>query len=139
MYRCIGCDKGISWDGTGLFSYTCPCRATIFWNEETGQISMPASVVIGISKGKTLPHLDDLVGNSDFTSPQKTGVIEELSAQGFIWMRECEQCKNDGTLAHYEARLRREKRQEEIREQAKQEGWDMERTIQELVKVDKGG
>lgn len=103
MYTCVGCNSPIPWDGTGLFSYTCRCGATIFWNEETGQVALSASVIIGISKGQTLPHLDDLVGNSNFTSPKKTGVSNELAQKGFIWMRECEQCRTDGTLARRQA------------------------------------
>lgn len=137
MYRCIGCDRSIPWDGTGMFSYTCMCGATIFWNEETGQMSMPLSVARDIAHGYSLPHLGDLVGSSDFTSPQKTGVINELVSKGFIWMRECEQCKADGTLKRHEARLRHEWRMEKVREQARAEGWGIEKTVQELVKVDK--
>lgn len=104
MYRCIGCDMQTSWDGTGMFSYTCSCGATIFWSEETSQLSMPGLVAIGISEGRSLPHLDDLVGRSDFTSPSKKQVIEELQEKGFIWMEECEQCKKDGTLKRAQER-----------------------------------
>ncbi len=103
-YKCMGCDNTIPWDGTGSFSYTCQCRATVFWDEETGSVTMPGSVVIGMSKGRSLPHLDDLVGNSDFTSPRKEAFINELKVKGFIWMEECEQCKKDGTLKRKQAR-----------------------------------
>jgi len=105
-YKCIGCDRAIGWDGTRMFSYTCACGAAIFYSEETGHIAMPASVVIGISKGRSLPHLDDLVGESNHTSPFKEELITELRGKGFIWMKECKQCQRDGTL---ERKLKREK------------------------------
>ncbi len=98
MYKCIGCDNQIPWDGTGLFSYTCRCGASIFYNEEDAQLALPASVAIGISKGRSLPHLGDLVGESDYTSPLKESYIALLREKGFIWMEECEQCQKDGTL-----------------------------------------
>lgn len=106
MYKCLGCDTYIGWNGKELFSYTCPCGATILYDEETEQIAMPASVIIGISKGRALPHLDDLLGESDFTSPLKERITAELREKGFIWMRECDQCQKDGTL---ERKLQREK------------------------------
>ena len=137
MIRCIGCNNPIPWDGKSTFSYTCSCGATIFINEDTGGLTMPGSVALGMVKGKNLPHLDDLVGNSDFTSPRKEQLITELRGRCFIWMNECEQCKKDGTLKRYESRLRHEKRIAEVRKQAEEEGWDIEKTIQELVKVDK--
>mgnify|MGYP001574488052 CR=1 FL=1 len=137
MYRCIGCNARIPWDGTGLFSFTCQCGATIFLNDETGQTAMPSSVIIGVSKGKNLPHLNDLVGNSDFTSVGKQKLISQLRGSGLIWMRECEQCREDGTLEHYESRLRWEQLRRQICEQAHVEGWSIEKTIQELVKADK--
>ena len=104
-FRCIGCDRKIGWDGKGLFSYTCPCGATVFYNEETGRVALPASVAIGISKGKSLPHLGDLVGESNYTSSIKERLIAELREKGFIWMEECEQCRADGAL---ERKLKRE-------------------------------
>ena len=104
MYKCIGCDSQIAWDGTGLFSYTCPCGATIFYNEETEHIALPASVVIGLSKGQNLPHLGDLVGESDYTSPIKEKLIAELREKGFTLMEECEQCQKDGTLKRKQER-----------------------------------
>jgi len=104
LYKCIGCDSQIPWDGQGLFCYTCPCGATIFYNEETGQITMPGSVLIGLSIGRTTPHLGDLVGQSDYTSPLKERLIAELRERGFIWMEECEQCQKDGTLKRKQER-----------------------------------
>ncbi len=104
MFRCIGCDAQISWDGTGMFSYTCSCGATVFRNEETGQITMPGSVAIGISEGRTTPHLGDLVGESNYTSPIKERLVAELREKGFTWMEECEQCQKDGTLKRKQER-----------------------------------
>lgn len=98
MYKCIGCDSQIAWDGTGLFSYTCSCGATIFYDEETKGLSLPGSVAIGIIKGRNLPHLGNLVGESNYTSPVKERVISELREKGFVWMEECKQCQKDGTL-----------------------------------------
>lgn len=105
MSLCIGCDRYIGWEGKGLFSYTCPCGATILYDDETGKLAFPASMMLNLAKGISLPHLDDLVGESDFTSPLKEQLIEELRQKGFIWMRECEQCQKDGTL---ERKLKRE-------------------------------
>lgn len=98
MYKCVGCGRHIPWGGTGLFSYACPCGAAIFYNEETGAIALPASIAIRVSKGQALPHLGDLVGESDYTSSTKERLIAELRERGFIWMEECEQCQKDGTL-----------------------------------------
>ena len=138
MYKCVGCNAQIPWDGETLFSYTCGCGSTMFYDEEDGTLSMPCTVarriIIG---GEMLPHLDDLVGESDYVSPKKTEIISMLREKGFIWMRECEQCKKDGTLAKREARKARDMRRKEIKQQAEREGWDMERTIKELVKADK--
>ncbi len=138
MYKCVGCDAQIPWDGKSMFSYTCGCGSTMFYDEETGHLSMPCSVALNIGGGgKALPHLNDLVGQSDYSSARKTDVIRTLREQGFIWMNECEQCKKSGTLARYEARLDRERRHEEIRKRSEREGWGLERTIKELVKADK--
>ena len=104
MYKCLGCDKSIPWDGSSMFSYTCPCGATVFYNEETDAMSMPMSVVIGLRQGRASPHLADLVGESNHTSPIKEQLIKELQASGFIWMEECEQCKRDGTLKRRQGR-----------------------------------
>ena len=68
---------------------------------------------------------------------QKTQVISELRDKGSIWMRECEQCKADGTLERRDARIKQEKRREEITRQAINEGWSVDETIQALVKADK--
>lgn len=98
--KCIGCDANIGWDGKGLWSYTCPCGSRIFYNEDTGQLALPASLILNLASENPgpLPHLDDLVGESQHTSPLKERLIAELRQKGFIWMNECEQCKKDGTL-----------------------------------------
>ncbi len=137
MFRCMGCNAQIPWDGTGMFSFTCSCGATIFLSEETSQVALPVAVALGISEGRTTPHLDDLVGNSDFSSIVKTQIIGELRDKGFTWMRECEQCRTDGTLEHREWRTRREKRRVEILEQALAEDWNIEQIIQAQVEADK--
>ena len=110
----------------------------MFYSEETGHLSMPGSVIMSMVKNDIpLPHLDDLVGRAGYTLAKKTEVVIALRGIGFIWMSECEQCKKDGTLARHEARLVREKRHEDIRWRAENEGWSLERTIKELVKADK--
>ena len=98
-FKCIGCDRDIGWDGKGTFSYTCPCGALIFYEVETGKLALPTSFILNAAAGRPLPHLNDLLGESDYTSPLKERVIQELRSRGYIWMEECEQCKKDGTLA----------------------------------------
>ncbi len=98
MYKCIGCDNQIPWDGKSLFSYTCPCGSTAFYDEETGNASFPTSILIGVIKRRSLPHLGDLVGESSYSSPTKERFIARLRKMGSIWMEECEQCQKDGTL-----------------------------------------
>lgn len=105
-FRCVGCNNIIPWDGTGIFSYTCPCGGHIFYNEDSGQLSPPASLVIAIHEKRDLPHLDYLIGNSSFTSLLKERVIKELTELGAIWMKDCPQCLADGT---YQRTLEREK------------------------------
>ena len=78
MYKCVGCDGVISWDGVGMFSYTCPCGATIFYNEETGHMTMPGSVAISISKGQSLPHLGDLVGGSVLSGWKNVSSVKRM-------------------------------------------------------------
>ena len=103
-YKCIGCDGNISWDGKGLFSYTCPCGSHAFYNEETKHLSLPFSFVRGLQLKAPLPHLNYLVGESNHTSPIKEQLIKELREKGSIWMEECEQCKGDGTLKRKQER-----------------------------------
>ena len=106
-FRCIGCDFLIPWDGRGIFCYTCPCGAHIFYNDETGQLSIPASLAIALHEKGSIPHLDYLIGESNHTSPVKEAIRETLVACGAIWMKDCEQCRRDGT---YRRKLEREKR-----------------------------
>lgn len=107
-FKCLGCDRYIGWDGTGAFSYTCRCGATIFYNDETGAMAFPLSMLRNMSEGTPLPHLNDLVGEANHISPLtlKESVIKELRSKGFIWMEECEQCRKDGTLARKQERER---------------------------------
>jgi len=104
--KCIGCNRDIEGDGKGLFSYTCPCGSTIFHDETNGHLALPVSLIRTLSQARSLPHLDDLVGESNHTSPFKEMLITELREKGFIWMRECEQCQKNGTL---ERKLKGEK------------------------------
>jgi DNA-directed RNA polymerase subunit RPC12/RpoP len=105
-YRCVGCGARIGWNGKGTLCYTCPCGAHIFYDEESGRWAPPASLVIAIHEKREPPHLDYLVGRSNFTSELKEKVIEELKSHGAIWMKDCKQCLADGT---YQRMLDREK------------------------------
>lgn len=105
-FKCVGCDTNIGWDGEGVFCYTCPCGAHIFYDNENGSLAPPASLVFALKLGRPLPHLDYLVGESDHTSAIKERLISELREKGAIWMSECEQCQKDGTL---QRKLEREK------------------------------
>lgn len=111
-FKCIGCDSIIGWDGKGMFCYTCPCGATVFYNDEDGKLAPPASLFRAINKKKLFPgevltpHIDYYVGDSDYTSEIKERFIKELLDLGFIWMKDCEQCQKDGTL---QRKLDREK------------------------------
>ena len=105
-WRCIGCDLIIPWDGKGGFCYTCRCGAHIFYDDEGNHLALPASLIISLSQGREPPHLDYLVGNSNYTSSRKESLIKELLAKGSVWMKDCEQCLRDGT---YQRELDREK------------------------------
>lgn len=105
-YKCIGCDVDIFWDGIAPFSFTCSCGSTIFYHDVLKSIAIPSSVLIAIHKKQSIPHLDSLVGTSPYTSPVKEAMIKELMEHGAIWMKDCEQCKKDGT---YQRELDREK------------------------------
>lgn len=117
MYHCIGCGRGIDWDGRSPFSYTCPCGGAIF-ADETGNPAFPSSALLGLAKGLRLPHLDDLVGLSGYTSPEKEEMVQQLRAMGFTWMEECKQCRKDGTWARRERSRRLRQRLDEIRRPA---------------------
>jgi len=100
MYHCIGCGAKIDWDGSGTFCYTCPCGATILVNDErVDSLAIPSSLAHSIrrKKRRPLPHLDDIVGNSDYMSPEKESVIADLRLRGFIWMGEWTDCLIDDT------------------------------------------
>jgi len=110
-YKCVGCDRDIGWDGKGMFSYTCVCGGRILYQVETLSMAFPATMLRSLAlaaglraTGLPTPHLNDLVGESDFTSPLKERLIVELQNKGFIWMEECDQCKKDGTLAKRQER-----------------------------------
>lgn len=105
-WRCVGCNSEIGWDGKGTLCYTCRCDGHTFYNDETGQFAPPSSLIIAIYEKRDLPHLDYLIGKSDFTSPLKEKLIEELRSLGAVWMKECPQCLADGT---YQRMLDREK------------------------------
>ncbi len=112
MYKCAGCDSIIPWDGKGSFCYTCQCGATLFYEVETLNPVMPASLIRAINALHELgiepksPHIDYYLGDSNYTSVLKDLFIKVLLEMGFIWMKDCEQCKRDGTL---ERKLEREK------------------------------
>lgn len=103
-FKCLGCDCDIGWDGSGLFSFTCPCGSRVLYDSETLRIALPSSLVLSLATHRATPHLNYIVGESDSTSPLKERFIEELRRRGFIWMEECEQCKKDGTLARKQER-----------------------------------
>lgn len=105
-FRCVGCNTSIGWNGQGILCYTCPCGSHTFYNDETMKLVLPGSLVLAIYKERGLPHLDYLIGESDFTSPLKERLVEELKTEGAIWMKDCKQCLEDGT---YQRRLDIEK------------------------------
>jgi hypothetical protein len=106
--KCIGCDSPVPWNGEGVYYYTCPCGATVFYDDETEKLALPVSLFTAvIFKNRTslpLPHIDYYVGESEYTSNIKEAFIRDLLDLGFIWMKDCEQCKKDDTLARKLAR-----------------------------------
>ncbi len=112
-YKCVGCDGAIPYGGGGTFCYTCQCGATLFYETETLSPLMPASLVSVIYYLQQLgirpetPHIDYYLGDSNHTSEVKDAITKQLLELGFIWMKDCEQCQKDGTLAR---KLEREKR-----------------------------
>ena len=107
MLRCIGCDENLPGDGKENFRDPCSCGATIFYNPETGLLALPHFLGIALLLGKGLPHLDYLIGESDYTSPAKQAMTRALTASGAIWMKDCEQCRQNGVD---QKELAREKR-----------------------------
>ena len=135
-FHCVGCGNSIPWDGTGLFSYTCRCGGNIFVSEDD-RPSFPASVLIQMCKKKPVTHLDDIIGVSDYTSPEKDGFIAILQGRGFTWMEECEQCKTDGTLKRYQQRHDLDRRQAHISERLRLDELTIEEAIEEHVAASK--
>ena len=103
-FKCLGCDRDIGWDGKGMFSYTCVCGSRIFYQMEGKYLAFPSSLILSITAHRQVPHLNYLIGESDFTSPLKEKLIKELRSKGSIWMEECDQCKKDGTLRRKQER-----------------------------------
>ena len=97
MMHCIGCGRNIPWDGKRLFSYTCKCGSTTFVGGDDRRY-VRVSIEIQMIEKSPVIHLDDIVGESNHTSKEKTAFIAQLRDIGFIWMHECVQCKTDGTL-----------------------------------------
>lgn len=90
--KCLGCGAPINWDGKSLFAYTCPCGATILYDETTGY-HPPASLIIGLHEKRELPHIDYYLGKSSHTSLEKEGAYKFLREKGCIWSWECDQCR----------------------------------------------
>lgn len=97
MYKCVGCNQKISWDGIGIFSYTCQCGGHAFINEETKHLSLPTSVMLALHDHRELPHLDYIIGVSDYTSKIKDSLIDQMKSEGAVWMKDCKKCLTDGT------------------------------------------
>lgn len=109
-FRCIGCNALVPWDGKGSFSGKCTCGSHIIYNEDTHELALPTSLAAILHAGRSggdIPHLDFLVGRADYTSPLKEAMIEVLTKRGAIWMKDCEQCRKDGT---YQKALEKGKR-----------------------------
>ena len=56
-------------------------------------LALPASLGLGLARGKQLAHLDYYVGLSSHTSEQKNDFIRLLRARGAIWSWECPDCR----------------------------------------------
>jgi len=90
--KCLGCGGNIPWDGRGLFAYTCPCGATIFYDEKTG-VKPPVSLIIGLHVKRPLPHIDYYLGRSEHASTEKEAMYMLLKEAGSVWSWECEDCR----------------------------------------------
>lgn len=90
-YHCVGCGVELAWDGKGLFSYTCPCGATLF-ADENHRFAFPASLIIGLYEGRELPHIDYYLGWSNYTSEEKEAAYKFLREKGACWSWECDKC-----------------------------------------------
>jgi len=95
--RCLGCNGTIPWDGKGTLCYTCPCGATIFYDENSGAPMIPTSLVIalqGDTLSRNMSHLDYYLGKSAFWSREKEEVCNFLRRKGAVWSWECPQCRD---------------------------------------------
>ncbi len=91
--KCLGCGSEIGWDGKGIFAYTCPCGATVFYDEGKS-ISPPASLIMAFAGKRELPHIDYYLGKSDHVSPEKEELYNLLRGKGAIWSWACEECRS---------------------------------------------
>ncbi len=88
---CLGCGRDIPWDGRGAFCYTCSCGATVFVGDRG--LALPASLGLGLARGKALGHMDNYIGVDPYTSEQKRNFIRLLRTRGAIWSWECPACQ----------------------------------------------
>ncbi|MFA5186468.1 MAG: hypothetical protein WC551_08335 [Patescibacteria group bacterium] len=108
--KCLGCDRAIPWNGEGAFCYTCPCGATVFYRDEPTTLMMPMSLSRYLMvlhrglKGPAPGHIDRYVGTSPHTSQLKSIFVEFLQHIGLVWMKDCPQCQQDGTLSKMQKR-----------------------------------
>lgn len=138
MYHCVGCGATIPWDGVSSFSYTCPCRATIFICDSNDMPSFSSSMLISMIRRETVRlHLDDLVGVSDYTSAEKTTMIDRLSRFGCTWMKDCPQCLRDGTLTEHEGRRKMEVALQRVRNRAATGELTIKESIAERLAIQK--
>jgi len=98
VYLCVGCDGVIPWDGKS--PSPCGCGATIFYEENTNAVALPASLIRNLICNHSYPHLDCLVGRSIHVSDLKFEFIDVLRTLGFTWKRECPRCQEDSREHH---------------------------------------
>jgi len=91
--KCLGCGGEILWDGKGVLAYTCPCGATVFYDEEIDGYYIPVSLLRVMALGEEVYHIDYYLGKSNHTSPEKDAFYEKLRQMGAIWSWECPQCR----------------------------------------------
>ena len=91
--KCLGCGSEIGWDGTGVLAYTCPCGATVFYDEGKS-VSPPVSLILAFAGKRELSHIDYYLGKSDHTSLEKEKLYNLLREKGAIWSWECKGCKS---------------------------------------------
>jgi len=91
--HCVGCGNKISWDGTGILCYTCPCEGTLFADDTQGKIAIPASLVMAALSKRNLPHINYYLGCSNYTSAEKGAVVDRLKQLGATWAWECDECR----------------------------------------------